>query len=369
MAPEQLRGEAADARSDIWALGVLLYEMAAGVRPFKGRTGFEVSSAILKEKAAPLPRTVPSELGGIVGRCLEKEPGRRFRRASEVEAALKVVEGTGARSGAGRSLWLARRRLLPIGGALFALLVVLAALNSRVLRQRLSQGLGASSGATKLAVLPFKNLSGDPEQEYFSDGLTEEMIAQLGRLHPQRLRVIARTSAMHYKRTDKPIDQIGRELGVDYILEGSALREAGRVRITAELIQARDQTQLWAESYERQMSGILALQSDVARAVAASLALKLLPAEQDRLASARPVNPEAYDANLIGLAALDQADAGRPRRGTAVLRARAGEGSELCAGLCRHRVGLGRPQPDGVGAAPGGSPENEIGGFEGRRIG
>ena len=116
-----------------------------------------------------------------------------------------------------------------------------------------------------MAVLPFANLSGDPEQEYLSDGLTQEMIAQLGRLHPATLSVIARTSVMRYKKSETPIDQIGRELGVDYVLEGSAQREGGRVRITAELIKVQDQTQLWAESYERELSGILALQSDVAR--------------------------------------------------------------------------------------------------------
>ena len=104
-----------------------------------------------------------------------------------------------------------------------------------------------------LAVLPFENLSGDPEQEFFSDGMTEEMIAQLGSLQPQRLGVIARTSAMLYKGSKKPITQIGHELSVDYILEGSVRRETGRVRVTAQLIQVRDQTHLWAESYEREL--------------------------------------------------------------------------------------------------------------------
>jgi TolB-like protein len=131
--------------------------------------------------------------------------------------------------------------------------------------------------------------------------LTQEMIAQLGRLHPATLSVIARTSVMRYKKSETPIDQIGRELGVDYVLEGSAQKEGNRVRIAAELIRVGNQTQLWADSFEREMSGILALQSDVARKVASALALKLLPAEQARLADARTVNPEAYEAYLKGV--------------------------------------------------------------------
>ena len=152
----------------------------------------------------------------------------------------------------------------------------------------------------KLAVLPFENLTGDPEQEYFSDGLTDEMITQLGRLHPQRLSVIARTSSMRYKRRDLSMDQIARELGVDYVMEGSARREGNRVRISASLIQVRDQTQRWSESFEQEMANVLALQSDVARGVARALAITLLPADQSRLAAARPVNPEAYEAYLKG---------------------------------------------------------------------
>ena len=132
------------------------------------------------------------------------------------------------------------------------------------MRDRLIGRAGGAERAIRLAVLPFVNLSDDLEQEYLNDGLTQEMIAQLGRLHPQSLSVIARTSVMRYKKTDTPIDQIGRELGVDYILEGSAQREGGRIRISAELIQVRDQTQLWADVYEREFAGILALQSDVA---------------------------------------------------------------------------------------------------------
>jgi tetratricopeptide (TPR) repeat protein len=131
------------------------------------------------------------------------------------------------------------------------------------------------------------------------------MIAQLGRLHPDTLSVIARTSVMRYKKTEAPIDQIGRELGVEYVLEGSAQREGSRVRITAELIRVRGQTQLWADSFEREMSGILALQSDVARNVASALALKLLPAEKTSLANVRSVNAEAYELYLRGLQQRD----------------------------------------------------------------
>jgi TolB-like protein len=178
------------------------------------------------------------------------------------------------------------------------------------LRDRLV-GVPARSGQIRLAVLPFENLTGDPAQDYFSDGLTEEMITQLGRLQPERLSVIARSSSMRYKNRNTPIDQVGRDLGVDYVMEGSTRREGNRVRISTTLIQARDQTQRWADTFERDLSGILALQSDVARGVAGSLALTLLPADEARLASARIVNPEAYEAVLKGqshLSKLTRAD-------------------------------------------------------------
>jgi len=151
-----------------------------------------------------------------------------------------------------------------------------------------------------LAVLPVEDLNGDPGKDYFGDGLTEELIAQLGGLKPERLGVIARTSAMRYKGTRKPIDEIGRELGVDYLLESSVRREGGRVRITTQLIQVHDQTHLWAQSYERDLSGVLAIQSEVSKKVADSLSIELLPSERARLGAGRPVNPEAYDLCLKG---------------------------------------------------------------------
>jgi TolB-like protein/Flp pilus assembly protein TadD len=151
-----------------------------------------------------------------------------------------------------------------------------------------------------LAVLPFENLSGDPAQEYLSDGLTDEMIAQLGRINPSRLGVIARTSAMKYKATDKGIAVIGHELGVSYILEGTVRRGTGRIRVTAQLIQVADQTHLWAESFDRDLGDMLALQSDVARAIADEIRVQLTPREEGRLAGARTPRPDAYDAFLKG---------------------------------------------------------------------
>jgi TolB-like protein len=153
----------------------------------------------------------------------------------------------------------------------------------------------------KLAVLPFKNLSANPEQEYFSDGMTEEMITELGRMQPERLGVIARTSAMLYKDTQKDLSQICRELGVQYVLEGSVFRAGNRARITAQLIQCSDQTHVWADSAERDLVNIVPLQADVAQAVAKHIKLVLTPEESTRLRARRPVDPEAYQAYLKGM--------------------------------------------------------------------
>jgi TolB-like protein len=300
MAPEQLRGQAADARSDIWALGVVLYEMLGGRRPFVAETGYALSAAILNEEPSPLPDGVPAGVRSVVERCLAKDASERFQTAEEVRSALETAQTGGVVTFlAPRSTVVLQRRWWLAGTALVAIVAVLALLDVGGLR-RLVLDRGGEPKTVRMAVLPFVNLSGDPQQEYLSDGITQEMITQLGRLHPEGLSVIARSSVMRYKGGDTPVDQIGRELHVAYVLEGSARREGDRVRIAAELIDAGDQTQLWADSYEREMSGILAVQSEVAREVAEALALNLMPAEQARLASRRTVDPEAYEAYLKG---------------------------------------------------------------------
>jgi TolB-like protein/Tfp pilus assembly protein PilF len=156
------------------------------------------------------------------------------------------------------------------------------------------------SGKVMLVVLPFDNLSPDPDQEYFSDGMTEELIARLGRLQPKRLGVIARTTAMNYKGTDKSIRQIANDLGVDYVLEGSVRKASGRVRISVNLVQARDQTQIWTDTREHELADVFAVQGAVAEGVAQALALELLPIEQTRMKTHHPVHPEAYVSYLKG---------------------------------------------------------------------
>jgi len=312
MSPEQLRGQEVDGRSDIWALGVTLYEMVSGARPFHGQSGVDLTSAILNQAPRPLPSRVKPEIAVLIGRCLEKDPGKRYQQAGELREALAAVQAGTVSPWVGMRYRLTHGRWPVVAATVFALLIlagILITLDVAGLRSRLAGKMGIPPRVVRLAVLPFANVSGDAEQEYLSDGLTAEMTVQLARLHPETLLVIARTTAMRYKKTDKPVDQIGRELGADYVLEGSAQREAGRIRITADLIRVADQTQLWADRYERELAGILALQNDVARQVARALALKLLPAEQARLAGAKTVDPEVYDLLLKGRERLGRATA------------------------------------------------------------
>ena len=180
-----------------------------------------------------------------------------------------------------------------------AFLVLALTVVAYVMRKHSSPGSGPAK-RSMLAILPFQNLSNDPGQEYFSDGLTEETITDLGQLSPENLGVIARTSAMAYKHTDKTIDQIGRELGVDYILEGSVRREGGKARVSAQLIRVSDQTHLWAENYDRELADMLDVQNDLGRSIAEQVSANLTPQRQIELSKKHIVNPEAYDLYLKG---------------------------------------------------------------------
>ncbi len=306
MSPEQAMGKEVDRRADIWSLGVVLYEMLAGKLPFQGEYEQALIYSILNEEPEPLSKSRPDASSGIeqiVNHALAKDPAKRYQTMEEFLADLQAVS-EGLKPLKARRQW-ARGKIFGIKKiyvyATLAVISVLFGLNTGGIRNQFFRLLGSGSArAIKLAVLPFKNLTGDSQQEYFSDGLTQEINTQIGSLNPQILSVIGNTSVGRYKKTNTTIDQIGRELGVEYVLEGGAQREGTRVRITAELIRVRNQTQVWADTFNREMSGILALQGDVAQKVAGALAVKLLPAQQARLAKVRTVDPEAYEAYIKG---------------------------------------------------------------------
>jgi len=316
MSPEQSRGEDVDHRTDIWPLGVVMYEMLCGQLPFKGDYEQAVIYSIVNEEPEPLRKVdpaVPMELESIVHQTLAKKPADRYQTMEALREALEAVaEGRKPhkfRSARGRIFGMSK----VYGYAVLGLLAILFGFNVGGVRDWLLRRNGSPVRAIRLAVLPFSNLTGDPEQEYLSDGFTQELISQLGRLHPGGLSVIARSSVMRYKQGDTPIDQIGRELRVDYVLEGSTRREMERIRISADLIQVGDQTPLWGDTYEREFSGILALQSEVAENVARALVLKLLPAEQARLTSGPYSRPRSPRRLPQGFLPLEEADAGGSR--------------------------------------------------------
>jgi TolB-like protein/Tfp pilus assembly protein PilF len=194
--------------------------------------------------------------------------------------------------------WHIPRRAWVLSAAALLAALILAGLG--YLEHRYSSAKPADPKRVMLAILPFQNLSNDPQQEYFSDGLTEETITDLGQLSPEHLGVIARTSAMAYKHTNKTISQIGHELGVDYILEGSVRREGGEARVSAQLIRVGDQTHLWAQNYEREMLDLLQIENELGKAIARQVQINLTPQREIDLSRVRRVNPEAYDLYLKG---------------------------------------------------------------------
>jgi len=305
MSPEQVRAEDVDARADLFGFGLVLYEMGAGRRAFEGESPGVIFEAILDRAPIPLLRVnpeIPLELGRIVDRALEKDRDLRYQTAADLRADLQRLkhdtESGRAVPPVFRKRPLQKRWLPALGGlSLIAVLTILGVLNVGRWRDRLLRHLTAPH-IQSLAVLPLENLSHDPEQEYFADGMTDELITNLGKI--SALRVISRNSVMQYKGHPKPTPQIAKELNVDAVVEGSVLRSGDRVRISAQLVQADPEKNLWAESYERDLSDVLALQSEVARGIVEAIEVKLRPQEQDRLRTAQAVKPDAYQAYLRG---------------------------------------------------------------------
>ena len=310
MSPEQGRGEATDHRTDLWCLGVVLYEMVTGRRPFLGDHGQALIYSILNQDPEPVTglRTgVSMELERLIDRCLEKEPAARYQTAGDLASDLsRHQRGLDSVILATKTMPLkiqprSRHPLVVGGGVLAAVLVLgalLFALNVGNLRDRW-QGEENLSPIRSLAVLPFYNLMGDAEQDFFVEGMHESLITELSKIGT--LRVISRTSAMYFRETDKSMPEIAHELDVDALVEGSVLRVGNRVRITAQLIRGSNDEHLWAEDYDRDLQDILNLLSEVARSIAGEIDIALTPGQQERLTTERTVDPDVYEMFLRGL--------------------------------------------------------------------
>ncbi len=265
MAPEQLQQRGVDARTDLHALGLVLYEMVSGRRAWAATDPAALMFSIVNDPAPSLAQSRPGtsrELDAVVARCLRKSPADRFPDAA---ALIRALRGAEAAAGAAAPV---------------------------------PDSSGSGEGVRSLLVLPFENRSGDPAQEFFADGLTDMLITHLAQIGA--LRVISRTSAMRFKGGGRSVSEIAREVNVQAVVEGSALRVGERVRITVQLLDAVADRSLWAKHYDRDLTDILALQGEVASAIAEEIRVKVTPQEHARLAPGRPVNPAAHVAYLRG---------------------------------------------------------------------
>ena len=320
MSPEQARGLPVDERTDIWSLGVVLYEMICGSHPFTGATPTDVIISIAEREPEPLTKCVPEapmQLEEIVQKALAKKREDRYQTADDLQRDLRSLSrelefqselGEVKRS-TGRFpaletnrdqirvdhfKWTSSRML--ILAAIVAGLIITTLIAVRSYRNGSTQA--PSSKITSVAVLPMTNVSGDPAQDYFVDGVTETLIAGLAKVG--ELRVMPRTSVMQYRNAPKALTDIARELNVDAVIQGSVQRIADRVQIKVELIQPSTDRHLWSENYDRELRDVLTIQNEVAKAVTQAVQIKLTQQEQLRLAGSRQIDPVAYDYFLRG---------------------------------------------------------------------
>src|SRR5437016_7941004 len=306
MSPEQTRGQTVDARSDIWSLGVVIYEMIAGVPPFHGKTPSDCIASILTTEPPPLSGVlpeVPLNLESILQKALRKNSDERYQTIKEMLADLRNLKGeleaegsspqTKARAESIVSKIKRHKRRVLL--TLAAVLVAAAFAYSFYF-----VAPAPPPNEKSIAVLPFENLSEEKSNAYFADGIQDEILTRLSKIAD--LKVISRTSTQRYKNTSQSLSEIANQLGVANLLEGSVQKTNDQVRVNVQLIRAANDSHLWADTFDRKLTDIFSVESDVAKAIADQLRAHLSGREEQAIAARPTDNPEAYDAYLRGLA-------------------------------------------------------------------